>query len=265
MLCVDVVGHSRKLDAEQIQQKERLNALLDGTLQAVSKDDRIILDTGDGAAIVFFGAPEQALTVALQIRDGLAEDNRAHERQTIKLRTGITVGPMRVVRDINGTFNVVGDGLGTAHQIMSFAAPGAIMVARSYYDMVVPEHPEIEQMFSYFGIKADKDAREYEMYVVQDAHKAGIDWAGMFASMTARRRHILQLGVLLLGLCLLALFLLMSSHTPAVPVEPSPTSLQSGAEALPAPVENTSKAPQAPVKRKLAVCTEAERMLNQCG
>jgi hypothetical protein len=65
VVFIDIVEYTRKAVTEQIQVKERLNALLAEALKDVAANDRIILDTGDGAAISFVGDPEDALFVCL--------------------------------------------------------------------------------------------------------------------------------------------------------------------------------------------------------
>src|SRR5215208_5900507 len=69
VLFLDIVEYSRKPVTEQIALKERLNALLSEALRGVAINDRIILDTGDGAAVSFIGDPEDALFVATGLRD----------------------------------------------------------------------------------------------------------------------------------------------------------------------------------------------------
>jgi hypothetical protein len=64
VLFIDIVEYSRKPVVEQIALKDRFNELLSDALRGVAVNDRIILDTGDGAAISFIGDPEDALFVA---------------------------------------------------------------------------------------------------------------------------------------------------------------------------------------------------------
>ena len=52
------------------------------------------------------------------------------------VRMGINLGPVKLVKDINGHPNIIGDGINVAQRIMSFARPGQIVVSRSYYDVV---------------------------------------------------------------------------------------------------------------------------------
>src|SRR3954463_11651678 len=72
VLFIDIVEYSRKPVIEQIELKDRFNAILSDALRGVAVNDRIILDTGDGAAISFIGDPEDALFVATSLRDDIA-------------------------------------------------------------------------------------------------------------------------------------------------------------------------------------------------
>src|SRR3954467_10877460 len=118
VLFIDIVEYSRKPVVEQIELKDRFNALLSEALRGVAVNDRIILDTGDGAAISFIGDPEDALFVGTGLRDDIARqaENRSVE---LSIRTGINLGPVRLVRDINGQPNIIGDGINVAQRVMS--------------------------------------------------------------------------------------------------------------------------------------------------
>jgi len=70
VLFIDIVGYSRKTVAEQMVMKRECNTLVADALGEVADWERVILDTGDGAAVTFLGAPENALFVALRARDG---------------------------------------------------------------------------------------------------------------------------------------------------------------------------------------------------
>src|SRR3954469_9652046 len=87
VLFIDIVEYSRKPVVEQIALKERFNELLSNALRGVAVNDRIILDTGDGAAISFIGDPEDALFVAAGLRDALAK-----ETEEIDLDLGTRMG-----------------------------------------------------------------------------------------------------------------------------------------------------------------------------
>src|SRR5829696_1229650 len=101
VLFIDIVEYSRKPVVEQIELKDRFNALLSEVLRGVAMNDRIILDTGDGAAISFIGDPEDALFVATGLRDLIASESEASGLH-LTTRMGINLGPVRLVKDING-------------------------------------------------------------------------------------------------------------------------------------------------------------------
>jgi hypothetical protein len=270
VLCVDIVGHSRKPDADQIRQKEHFNELVEAALSTVSKNDRVILDTGDGAAIAFFGAPEDALTAALLIRDGVSDDNRLHPQHPFELRMGINLGPVRVVRDINDIFNIVGDGLNASQQVMSFAAPNRILVSRSYYEIVAPGNDDVLRLFSHFGIRKDNDAREYDMYIVgraeSESRAAWREVSGQLGKIHPNPAFWMRAATLgLMGFAALVLLLshLFESPSAASPVEAGPPGLDPARAVKDAHAKHSSaerKADHAPFQ-----CTEAARMLNKCN
>jgi class 3 adenylate cyclase len=170
VLFIDIVDYSQKAVAEQIALKDRLNTLLSEALRGVALNDRIILDTGDGAAISFIGDPEDALFVATALRDAI----QAHPDKPLSTRMGINLGPVRLVKDINGRPNVIGDGINVAQRVMTFADPGQVLVSRSYYEVVSRLSEETSKLFSYEGSRRDKHIREHEVYAVgavQPAHR----------------------------------------------------------------------------------------------
>jgi len=56
--------------------------------------------------MAFLGAPRDALIVALTIR----------ENTTIPVRMSVNLCPVRLVRDINGQANIIGDGINVAQR-----------------------------------------------------------------------------------------------------------------------------------------------------
>lgn len=67
VLFIDIVDYSRKAVVEQIELKDRFNALISEALRGVAVNDRIILDTVACAAISFIGDPEDAPLALPQI------------------------------------------------------------------------------------------------------------------------------------------------------------------------------------------------------
>jgi class 3 adenylate cyclase/outer membrane biosynthesis protein TonB len=194
VVFLDIVGYSRKPVVEQIQLKERLNALLTEALANVAVNDRIILDTGDGAALSFLGDPEDALFVSLSIRDALAAPSP--QGPELPLRLGVNLGPVKLVKDINDQPNIIGDGINVAQRVMSFAQPGQILVSRSYYEVVSCLSEDYGKLFHYEGSRTDKHVREHEVYAVE----AGGEALKRVAAATPARRRVSRSGPVALDL-----------------------------------------------------------------
>ena len=156
VLFLDIVGYSKQSVAEQQRTKQSFNATLAQALESVAQRDRIILDTGDGAAITFFGDPEKVLQVALAIRDSI----------TVPTRMGINLGPVRTITDLNGQVNVIGDGINVGQRVMSFADPGQLLVSRSFYEFVSTLADEYADLFTHAGARQDKHVRAHDVYSV---------------------------------------------------------------------------------------------------
>jgi hypothetical protein len=165
VLFLDIIEYSKKSVAEQISLKERFNDFLSSAIEKVPVEDRIILDTGDGAAVTFLGDIEDGLQAALSMRLSLLSDSRLVENKLL-VRMGINLGPARLTTDINGQINLVGDGINVAQRVMNFSEPGQILVSRSYYDAVSRISEEFAGLFHYQGSKTDKHVRDHEVYAI---------------------------------------------------------------------------------------------------
>jgi len=161
VVFVDIVGYSERLVTQQVELKTRLNGLVAGVLEHVPVTDRMMLDTGDGAALCFLGDPEDALFAASNLRASTVAIG-----PELALRIGINLGPLRIVKDVNGQPNMLGDGINVAQRVMSFAEPNQILVSRSYYEIVSRLSQEYSRLFQYVGTHRDKHVREHEVYVM---------------------------------------------------------------------------------------------------
>ena len=164
VLFLDIAEYSKKPVSEQIQLKDQFNALIAEAIRDIAPNDRIILDTGDGVAINFLGDPEDALFVAMSLRESFAP--RPNETPKLPARIGINLGPVRLVRDLNGQPNIIGDGINVAQRVMGFALPGQILVSRSYFEMVSHISEGYAKLFRNEGSHTDKNVREHEIYSV---------------------------------------------------------------------------------------------------
>ncbi|MBI5589271.1 MAG: PEGA domain-containing protein [Deltaproteobacteria bacterium] len=162
----DIANYSTKSVEVQIRLKDQLNQFTTEAIKNVAVNDRIILDTGDGAAICFLGDPEDALFVAMSLRDAVLGAADHFTDDPLLVRFGINLGPVKVVNDINNRENIIGDGINVGQRVMSFAEPGQILVSRSYYEVVSCLTQEYARLFHYLGTRSDKHVRQHEVYAV---------------------------------------------------------------------------------------------------
>jgi class 3 adenylate cyclase len=165
VVFVDIVQYSRESVSRQAELKTWFSEILTAALQHTPAADRMVVDAGDGAALCFLGDPADALFAANTLRTRALEG----PQRDVQLRLGINLGPVRVVKDINGHENVIGDGINVAQRVMGFAEPNQILVSRSYYEVVSRLAPDYGNLFQYAGLHRDKHVREHEVYEVQMA------------------------------------------------------------------------------------------------
>ncbi len=164
VVFADLVGFSKKSVPAQLAVKEALTALLQRLVTPYPKTGRVVLDTGDGAAVGFLVSPEYALGLALRLRRELVAAPVDGLLQSKDLRLGINLGPLKVVTDVNGQPNLVGEGINSAERIMSFADPGHTTASRSFQEAVYYLDASFQSLFEPLGLRADKHGREHEVF-----------------------------------------------------------------------------------------------------
>ena len=179
VLFLDVVGYSTHGVDEQVRVKRKLNKVMNDALDQVPPSERIIVDTGDGAAISFLENPEAALFAALVVLDHASE---------VSVRMGINLGPVTLMQDINGRDNMVGDGINAAERVMSFAKDGQLLVSRSFYEVVRHLSHEYADLFREQTPVSDKHGRYHEIYAVSEAVRVGRRVAHTHARFKEERR-----------------------------------------------------------------------------
>jgi len=205
VLFLDIVEYSKKPVSDQLQLKQEFNRVLTKSLEQVPARDRIILDTGDGAAVTFMGDPEDALFAAMEMRDSAG---------AVAVRLGVNLGPVRLVKDLNGQMNIIGDGINVAQRVMSFARPGQLLVSRSFYEVVSCLSRDYANLFHHEGARTDKHVREHDVYSVVGGtpasrrfadtvaqtleDEATASWLARTGPLGLRRSALLAAGVVLL-------------------------------------------------------------------
>ncbi|MDD4929992.1 MAG: hypothetical protein PHP85_12030 [Gallionella sp.] len=168
VLFFDIVGYTKKSDSRQIELKHEFNQLVSDSLDQLGTGERIILDTGDGIAIGFLQHPTDALQTAMLFRNRQML-NKHGDYPDLRARLGIHLGPVSLVKDLNGQINMLGDGINSAQRVMSFAGKDQIYVSRAYFDFVSNLSDEYNDLFRYRGSHQDKHGREFQVYELLDA------------------------------------------------------------------------------------------------
>lgn len=135
VLCVGIAGYAERAEPEQLEMKELFNTMLAEAVHDVAATDRVMVDTGDGAAIAFLGDPEDALFAALSLRDQIGA-TAIEVGEPGFVRMGIDLGPLKFERGLDGQTNMVGDGVDGARRITGLAAAGQLKVSHSYFDII---------------------------------------------------------------------------------------------------------------------------------
>jgi len=165
VLFMDIVGYTKHSVDRQMMVKQSFSTLVSDALRSLPREDCIKLDTGDGAAICYLGAPEELLYVAIGLRDAFVDVTSICET-CYSVRMGINLGPVKIIEDINGNRNTIGDGINSAQRIMSFAEPNQLLVSRPYYDVISCLSDDNPHMFTYLGVHNDKHVRQHDVYEV---------------------------------------------------------------------------------------------------
>jgi class 3 adenylate cyclase len=163
VVFVDIIQYSLQSLEVQAQWKRRFNQYLAEAVKEGPESDRVILDTGDGAAICFLGDPETAMFCALRLVTAVAGEKN-QPASPFRVRVGINLGSVKLVKDINGNPNAVGDGINLGQRVMSFAADNQILVSRSFYEVASSLSESYAGLFKYEGVHTDKHVREHTLY-----------------------------------------------------------------------------------------------------
>jgi len=199
VVFLDIAGYTGRPVEQQIEIKRHFQDITTEAIQDIPANDRILIDTGDGAALCFFGDPEEALFVAINIRAGVVSGSEVLANP-YQLRTGINLGPVKVVQSISGQRNPLGDGINNAQRVMSFAEPNQILVGRSFYDVVAVLSNDHAQIFHHLGERRDKHVKAHDVYEVRLQSGAPVVPAGATPMVPAARWTDAQLADLVVQL-----------------------------------------------------------------
>src|SRR5438874_9326214 len=131
VLFIDIVGYSKLLIHEQLEQLEKLREIARATetFRAAQRAGKLIrLPTGDGGALVFRTSPEEPVKCALEIARELKK------QLPLRVRMGIHSGPVKEVTDLSEQGNIAGAGINVAQRVMDCGEAGHILVSKRVAD-----------------------------------------------------------------------------------------------------------------------------------
>jgi class 3 adenylate cyclase len=189
VVFMDIAGYSEQSVTRQVTMSGHLQGAISEAIATIAENERIVVDTGDGAALCFLGDPVEALLAALQLRESLAA-GYGPRAVALMTRIGIHLGPVKVRKTLSGVLNPLGDGINNAQRVMSFAEPLQILVSRSFYDVIACLSQEYAPLFARVGVRKDKHAKEHEIYALQVPAQVGTVTARVTRALVERERSI---------------------------------------------------------------------------
>ena len=170
-LFTDIVGATNPTTPtrEQVRKIVVLNELIARTETFRSKDpSTVILPVGDGVAVGFRDSLEHPLQLAIELHKGLYRYNLSRaEKDRIKIRIGIDMGPVYFVKDLNGKDNVWGPGIILTRRVMDLCGEMNIFASSRIAKELIPlspEYGEILHPIGNFNIKHGEELTIYNIY-----------------------------------------------------------------------------------------------------
>lgn len=166
-----VAGSNPKIPTkDQVRKIVVLNELISRTETFAKRDPNstFILPTGDGMAIGFSDSPEKPIKLSIELHKLL---NRYNEKRSgiekLLIRIGIDMGPVYVVKDLNGKDNVWGPGIILTRRVMDLAGDmnifASAMIAENTRKLS-PEYMEIIHPIGDYHIKHGEELQLYNIY-----------------------------------------------------------------------------------------------------
>jgi class 3 adenylate cyclase len=126
ILFMDMVGFTRlPMEKQRVYVKELQTTVFSTSAfqEADAAGQVIVRPTGDGMALAFL----QNLLLPAQVARTVSEEIRG--RQDLKVRMGLHSGHVFLIRDANGSPDIIGEGINTAQRVMDCGDVGHILLS----------------------------------------------------------------------------------------------------------------------------------------
>ena len=161
----DINEHSKKSDSDQIGFKNHADDIISIAFKYIGQSNRIILIHRNGAAIAYMGSSDDAMLMAMDIRNQILIVNKL-DSMPLTICIGIHLEPVRLVTNFNEQFCTVSDCIRAAKRLMRRAKPNEILVSRAYYENTAPSTQQISIVFNSACLKHENHVLEYQAHQV---------------------------------------------------------------------------------------------------
>jgi archaellum biogenesis ATPase FlaH len=166
---IDIVGLSNPELAVHRQKEKivRLNEFISScnSFRKVSDDLKIILPSGDGMAIGYENNPELPYKLSAELHGFLRKYNkRIQADSTIKVRIGLSSGPVFTVYDISNRLNVWGPGIVMARRVMDLGDSWHILLTENFAMQLKPLYEEYRNNIRLMGSYEIKHGEKINVY-----------------------------------------------------------------------------------------------------
>ena len=136
ILCADVVGYSRLMEADEEATIRALSACREIIDKLVANHHGRVFGSAGDSVIAEFASPVEAVGCAADIQWELEKRNAdLPEDSQMHLRIGVNLGDVVVEGD-----NLLGDGVNVAARLQALADPGGINLSGTVFDQVEGKH-----------------------------------------------------------------------------------------------------------------------------
>jgi len=166
---IDIVGLSNPELAVHRQKEKivRLNEFISScnSFRKISDDLKIILPAGDGMAIGYENNPELPYKLSVELHGFLRKYNkRMGVDNAIKVRIGLSAGPVFTVYDISNRLNVWGPGIIMARRVMDLGDSWHILITENFAMQLKPLYDEYRNNIKFIGSYEIKHGEKINVY-----------------------------------------------------------------------------------------------------
>jgi adenylate cyclase len=159
VLCADVYGYSRLMEADETGTLETLRRYRTAIAGLVERHDGRIVNTWGDAVIAEFASVVEAVQCAVEIQQEISnQDSDPPHANPMRFRIGINLGDVMV----DGS-DIYGDGVNIASRLQELADPGGVVISSSVYDQV---HNKLSVGFDCLGQRPMKNVAPLTSYRV---------------------------------------------------------------------------------------------------